>query len=190
MVFKSQSLKIFCHLLFLKDFLFCSRSLLMALLSIQGDWYLYFWLIYCKIYSAIIWLFSNHCRGADKVRSVITSGVSGQSPGGLQRVRTRRRRAPQQHRVKHIVALARRPSLRRIVMAPGASTAHAMMEDKEKALHGALATGKFSCFFFLFRIRVQFTVFVFFYCFGIKYSASIIIRDSSNSFQTYCLFSL
>ncbi|CAH0589166.1 unnamed protein product [Chrysodeixis includens] len=112
----------------------------MALLSIQGDWYLYFWLIYCKIYSAIIWLFSNHCRGADKVRSVITSGVSGQSPGGLQRVRTRRRRAPQQHRVKHIVALARRPSLRRIVMAPGASTAHAMMEDKEKTLHGALAT--------------------------------------------------
>ncbi|XP_050549702.1 6-phosphofructo-2-kinase/fructose-2,6-bisphosphatase isoform X1 [Spodoptera frugiperda] len=115
-------------------------SLLMALLSIQGDWYLYIWLIYCKIYSAIIWLFSNHCRGADKVRSVITSGVSGQSPGGLHRVRTRRRRAPQQHRVKHIVALARRPSLRRIVMAPGASTAHTMMEDKEKILNGALAT--------------------------------------------------
>ncbi|KAJ8714940.1 hypothetical protein PYW08_004921 [Mythimna loreyi] len=112
----------------------------MALLSIQGDWYLYFWLIYCKIYSAIIWLFSNHCRGADKVRSVITSGVSGQSPTGLHRVRPRRRRAPQQHRVKHIVALARRPSLRRIVMAPGASTAHTMMEDKEKIFHGALAT--------------------------------------------------
>lgn len=122
---------------------FCSRSLLMALLSIQGDWYLYFWLIYCKIYSAIIWLFSNHCRGADKVRSVITSGVSGQSPTGLHRVRPRRRRAPQQHRVKHIVALARRPSLRRIVMAPGASTAHTMMEDKEKILQGALATGEF-----------------------------------------------
>lgn len=115
----------------------------MALLSIQGDWYLYLWLIYCKIYSAIIWLFGNHCRGSDKVRSVITAGVSGQSPGGLQRVRTRRRRAQQNHRVKHIVALARRPSLRRIVMAPGASTAHAMMEDKEKALHGALATGEF-----------------------------------------------
>ncbi|XP_075980057.1 6-phosphofructo-2-kinase/fructose-2,6-bisphosphatase-like isoform X2 [Anticarsia gemmatalis] len=111
----------------------------MALLSIQGGWYLYFWLIYCKIYSAIIWVFGNHCRGSDKARSVITTGVSGQSPGGLQRVRTRRRRA-QQNRVKHIVALARRPSLRRIVMAPGASTAHTMMEDKEKALHGALAT--------------------------------------------------
>lgn len=137
-----KSFEFFCNFLIAQSF--CFRSLLMALLSIQGDWYLYFWLIYCKIYSAIIWLFSNHCRGADKVRSVITSGVSGQSPGGLQRVRTRRRRAPQQHRVKHIVALARRPSLRRIVMAPGASTAHAMMDDKEKALHGALATGKFS----------------------------------------------
>ncbi|KAJ8712203.1 hypothetical protein PYW07_005045 [Mythimna separata] len=123
-----------------EEFSHRSRSLLMALLSIQGDWYLYFWLIYCKIYSAIIWLFSNHCRGADKVRSVITSGVSGQSPAGLHRVRPRRRRAPQQHRVKHIVALARRPSLRRIVMAPGASTAHTMMEDKEKMFQGALAT--------------------------------------------------
>lgn len=121
----------------------------MALLSIQGDWYLYFWLIYGKIYSAIIWLFSNHCRGADKVRSVITSGVSGQSPAGIHRVRPRRRRAPQQHRVKHIVALARRPSLRRIVMAPGASTAHTMMEDKEKILNGALASGKFIVLTFL-----------------------------------------
>lgn len=111
----------------------------MALLSIQGDFYLYFWLIYCKIYSAIIWLLGNHCRGSDKTRSVITSVAGGQSPGGFQRVRTRRRRA-QQNRVKHIVALARRPSLRRIVMAPGANTAHAMMEDKEKTLHGALAT--------------------------------------------------
>ncbi|KAH9633900.1 hypothetical protein HF086_002931 [Spodoptera exigua] len=126
------------------------RSLLMALLSIQGDWYLYIWLIYCKIYSAIIWLFSNHCRGTDKARSVITSGVGGQSPGGLHRVRTRRRRAPQQHRVKHIVALARRPSLRRIVMAPGASTAHTMMEDKEKILNGALATGEFIVFLTIF----------------------------------------
>jgi hypothetical protein len=122
--------------------LFCFRSLLMALLSIQGDWYIYFWLIYCKIYSAIIWLFGNHCRGADKVRSVITAGVGVQSPGGLHRVRTRRRRPQQQHRSKHIIALARRPSLRRIVMAPGASAAHAMMEDKEKTLHGPLATGK------------------------------------------------
>ena len=141
--------RILCHfrnVRFPDPFSFCSRSLLMALLSIQGDWYLYFWLIYCKIYSAIIWLFSNHCRGADKVRSVITSGVSGQSPAGLHRVRTRRRRAPQQHRVKHIVALARRPSLRRIVMAPGASTAHTMMEDKEKILNGALATGEFIVF--------------------------------------------
>lgn len=106
----------------------------MALLSIQGDWYLYIWLVYCKIYSAFIWLFGNHCRGADKVRSVITAGVNGQSPGGLHRVRTRRRKSQQLHRTKHIVALARRPSLRRIVMAPGASTAHAMMEDKEKVL--------------------------------------------------------
>lgn len=110
----------------------------MALLSIRGDWYLYIWLIYCKIYSAFIRLFGNHCRGADKVHSVITAGVNGQSPGGLHRVRTRRRKSQQQHRTKHIVALARRPSLRRIVMAPGASTAHAMMEDKEKVL----ATGE------------------------------------------------
>ncbi|CAB3253164.1 unnamed protein product [Arctia plantaginis] len=88
----------------------------------------------------IVWLFGNHCRGSDKARSVITTGVGGQSPGGLQRVRTRRRKAQQNYRVKHIVALARRPSLRRIVMAPGAHSAHAMMEDKEKALHGALAT--------------------------------------------------
>ncbi|XP_049876061.1 6-phosphofructo-2-kinase/fructose-2,6-bisphosphatase-like [Pectinophora gossypiella] len=115
----------------------------MALLSAQphSDWYTYFWLIYCKIYSAIIWLVGNHCRGADKSRVVITAGVGSQSPSGLHRVRTRRRKPQQQHRVRHIVvALARRPSLRRIVMAPGASTAHAMMEDKEKALHGALAS--------------------------------------------------
>lgn len=116
----------------------------MALLSnhIQGDWYIYFWLIYSKIYSAVIWLVGNHCRGADKGRSVITAGVSGQSPSGFHRVRTRRRKPQQQHRAKHIVALTRRPSLRRIVMAPGASTAHTMMEDKEKALHGALASGE------------------------------------------------
>lgn len=56
-------------------------------------------------------------------------------------MRTRRRKA-QQYRAKHIVALARRPSLRRIVMAPGASAAHAMMEDKEKTLHGTLAAGE------------------------------------------------
>ncbi|XP_026321564.1 6-phosphofructo-2-kinase/fructose-2,6-bisphosphatase-like isoform X2 [Hyposmocoma kahamanoa] len=114
----------------------------MALLShIQSEWYkLYFWLIYCKIYSAVIWLVGNHCRGADKNRSVITAGVSGQSPSGLHRVRTRRRKSQQHHRSKHIVALARRPSLRRIVMAPGASTAHAMLEDKEKALQGSLAS--------------------------------------------------
>lgn len=124
----------------------------MALLShIQSDWYtLYFWLIYCKIYSAIIWLVGNHCRGADKSRSVITAGVGGQSPSGLHRVRTRRRKLQQQHRTKHIVALARRPSLRRIVMAPGASTTHAMMEDKEKALHGSLASGALQLFFFAF----------------------------------------
>lgn len=113
----------------------------MALLCIQGDWHFYIWLIYCKIYSAIIRLFGNHCRGADKARSVITAGVGVQSPGGLHRVRTRRRRSQQLHR-KHVVALARRPSLRRIVMAPGASAAHAMMEDKEKTLHGALASGQ------------------------------------------------
>ncbi|CAK1555879.1 unnamed protein product [Leptosia nina] len=112
-------------------------SLLMALLSIRGDWYLFFWLIYCKVYSAIIWLVGNHCRG-DKARSVISAGVGGQSPGGLHRVRTRRKK-PQQHRVKHTVALVRRPSLRKTIMAPGASPAHAMMEDKEKALHCALA---------------------------------------------------
>ncbi|KAJ2945509.1 hypothetical protein O0L34_g323 [Tuta absoluta] len=111
----------------------------MAFFSIhlQSDWYTFFWLIYCKIYSAIIWLVGNHCRGADKSRSVITAGVVGQSPSGLHRVRTRRRKPQPQHRIKHVVALARRPSLRRIVMAPGASTAHAMMEDKEKTLHGA-----------------------------------------------------
>lgn len=114
----------------------------MALLRIQGDWHIFIWLIYCKIYSAIIWLFGNHCRGADKARSVITAGAGVQSPGGLHRVRTRRRKSQQQHRSKHIVALARRPSLRRIVMAPGASAAHAMMEDKEKTLHGAIATGQ------------------------------------------------
>ncbi|KAL4710905.1 hypothetical protein ACJJTC_002535 [Scirpophaga incertulas] len=112
----------------------------MALLSSRGDWYIYFWLIYCKIYLAIVGVFSNHCRGTDKVHSVITAGVSVvQSPGGLHRVRTRRRRPLQQHRSK-LVALARRPSLRRIVMAPGASAVHAMMEDKEKTLHRPLAS--------------------------------------------------
>lgn len=121
--------------------LFCFRSLLMAFLRVQGDWYIYIWLIYCKICSAIIWVFGNHCRGADKVRSVITAGVGVQSPAGLHRLRTRRRRSQHQHRTK-LVALARRPSLRRIVMAPGANAAHAMMEDKEKTLHGALASGK------------------------------------------------
>lgn len=109
---------------------------LMALLSIRGDWYLYIWLIYRKIYSAVIWLLGNHCR-SDKGRSVISVGVSSQSIGSLHRVRSRRRKS-QQHRVKHI-ALVRRPSLRRIVMAPGASTAHTMIEDKEKAL----SNGKF-----------------------------------------------
>ncbi|VVC93248.1 unnamed protein product [Leptidea sinapis] len=109
----------------------------MALLCIRGDWYLYFWLIYCKVYSAIIWFVGNHCRGSDKARSVISGSVGNQSPSGLPRVRTRRRK-PQQHKVKHIVALVRRPSLRRIVMAPGAA-AHAMMEDKAKTLNGALA---------------------------------------------------
>ncbi|KAL0871037.1 hypothetical protein ABMA27_004846 [Loxostege sticticalis] len=111
----------------------------MALLRVQGDWYIFIWLIYCKIYSVIIWVFGNHCRGADKARSVITAGVGEQSPAGLHRVRTRRRRSQHQHRTK-LVALARRPSLRRIVMAPGANAAHAMMEDKEKTLHGALTT--------------------------------------------------
>lgn len=115
----------------------------MALLRVQGDWYIFIWLIYCKIYSVIIWVFGNHCRGADKARSVITAGVGEQSPAGLHRVRTRRRRSQHQHRTK-LVALARRPSLRRIVMAPGANAAHAMMEDKEKTLHGALTTGEFT----------------------------------------------
>lgn len=124
------------------NLLFCSRSLLMALLNIQGDWYIYVWLIYCKVYSAIIWLIGNHCRGADKVHSVITHAVVGQSAGSIHRARTRRRKIQQQHRSKHIVALARRPSLRRIVMAPGSSTAHTMMEDKENALHGALPAGE------------------------------------------------
>ncbi|XP_032518641.1 6-phosphofructo-2-kinase/fructose-2,6-bisphosphatase-like isoform X1 [Danaus plexippus] len=101
----------------------------MALLNIRGEWYLYIWIIYRKIYSAFIWLFGNHCR-VDKGRALISAGVARQSIGGLHRVRTRRRR--QQHR-KHVVALVRRPSVRRIVMAPGA-TAHAMMEDKEKIL--------------------------------------------------------
>ncbi|OWR41658.1 hypothetical protein KGM_215488 [Danaus plexippus plexippus] len=105
------------------------RSLFMALLNIRGEWYLYIWIIYRKIYSAFIWLFGNHCR-VDKGRALISAGVARQSIGGLHRVRTRRRR--QQHR-KHVVALVRRPSVRRIVMAPGA-TAHAMMEDKEKIL--------------------------------------------------------
>ncbi|XP_059057653.1 6-phosphofructo-2-kinase/fructose-2,6-bisphosphatase-like [Achroia grisella] len=108
----------------------------MALVSVQGEWYIYFWLLYCKIYSAIIWLFGNHCRGADKVRSVITGGTGVQSSGSIQRARTRRKKA-QQHRVKYIVALTRRSSARRIIMAPGASAAHVMMEDKEKTLHGA-----------------------------------------------------
>lgn len=114
----------------------------MALVSIKGDWYIYFWCLYCKIYSSIIWLFGNHCRGTDKVRSVISTGVVSQSASSLHRVRTRRKRTPQQHRSKHIVALTRRPSLRRIVMAPGSSTAHAMMEDKEKTLLGALPSGE------------------------------------------------
>lgn len=107
---------------------------MMALLRIQSDWYIYFWLLYCKIYSAIIWLFGNHCRGTDKARAVITSGIGGQSLGSLHRVRTRRKKTQQYHRTKHVVALARRPSYKRIVMAPGSSTAHAMMEDKEKLL--------------------------------------------------------
>lgn len=112
----------------------CSRSLLMALLSIRGDWYLYLWLIYRKIYSAVIWLVGNHCRG-DKSRAVISTGVGSQSLASLHRVRTRRRKPPQhQHRNKHIAVLVKKPSLRRTVMAPGPSTAHAMMEDKEKAL--------------------------------------------------------
>lgn len=113
----------------------CCRSLLMALLSIRGDWYLYLWLIYRKIYSAVIWLVGNHCRG-DKSRAVISAGISRhQSLASLHRVRTRRRKPPQhQHRNKHIAVLVKKPSLRRTVMAPGPSTAHAMMEDKEKAL--------------------------------------------------------
>ncbi|RVE45447.1 hypothetical protein evm_009882 [Chilo suppressalis] len=137
-----NQLPVYTHLLITtakEDFSYFKGSHLMALLSIRGDWYIYLWLIYCKVYSAIIWVFGNHCRGADKACSVITAGVSVQSPGGLHRVRTRRRKSQQQHRSKHIVALARRPSLRRIVMAPGASTAHAMMEDKEKTLHATVA---------------------------------------------------
>lgn len=122
-------------------FLICCRSL-MALVSIKGDWYIYFWCLYCKIYSSIIWWFGNHCHGTDKVHSVISTTVVGQSASSLHRVRMRKKRTPQQHRSKHIVALTRRPSLRRIVMAPGSSTAHAMMEDKEKALLGALPTGE------------------------------------------------
>lgn len=106
----------------------------MALLNIRSDWYLYIWLIYRKIYSVIIWLVGNHCQ-SDK-GSVISAGVS-QSSGSLHRVRTRRRK-PVQHR-KHVVALVRRSSLRRIVMAPGA-TAHAMMEDKEKILANGKST--------------------------------------------------
>lgn len=124
-------------------FVSCSR-LLMALVSVKGDWYIYFWCLYCKIYSSIIWLFGNHCHRTDKVRTVISTGDVGQSASSLHKVRTRRKRTPQQHRSKHIVALTRRPSLRRIVMAPGSSTAHAMMEDKEKALHGVLPAGE--CF--------------------------------------------
>lgn len=104
----------------------------MALLNIRGDWYLYFWLFYQKIYSAVIWLIGNHCRG-DKGRSVISNSLVGQSLGGLHKVRTRRRKT-QPHKPKHFVAVVRRPSLRRIVMAPGASTVHSMMEDKEKVL--------------------------------------------------------
>lgn len=128
----------------------------MALLSIQvqGDWYIYIWVIYCKIYSAIIWLIGNHCRGVDKSGSVITAGVGGQSPASLHRVRTRRRKPQQQHRAKHIVALARRPSLRRIVMAPGASTAHTMMEDKEKVFNGPLPSGESSLFAIPFYLLV------------------------------------
>lgn len=109
----------------------------MALLNIRGEWYLYIWIIYRKIYSAFIWLFGNHCR-VDKGRALISAGVARQSIGGLHRVRTRRRR--QQHR-KHVVALVRRPSVRRIVMAPGA-TAHAMMEDKEKILSNGMSYTK------------------------------------------------
>lgn len=128
------------------------RSLSMAL-SIRSDWYTYLWLIYCKIYSAIIKLAGNHCRrSADKAHSVITAGTAVQSPGGLQRVRAHRRRRThtqtQQHshlpgRVKHIVALTRRSSIRRIVMAPGSHTAQTMLEDKEKTLHGAFANGEY-----------------------------------------------
>ncbi|KAG7312263.1 hypothetical protein JYU34_001735 [Plutella xylostella] len=112
----------------------------MALQSIHQDWYSYLWLITLKIYSTVIRLIGEHCRRpADKNRLVITAGGSVQSPETLHRVRTYRKRKPVSPRVKHIVALTRRPSLRRIVMAPGASTAHAMMEDKEKAL-GPIAT--------------------------------------------------
>lgn len=120
----------------------------MALLSIQKDWYIYLWLIYCKISTAILRLVGNHCRHTtDKGRSVITAGVGSQSPGGLNRVRTHRRRRTHTLpvRVKHIVALARRPSIRRIVMAPGMHTPHAMLEDKEKTLQAALGAGK-CCF--------------------------------------------
>lgn len=119
----------------------------MALLSIRSDWYSYLWLLYVKIYSAIVRLVDNRCRrSADKTRSVISAVVGGQSPGGIHRARTHRRRrhsTTQHHiRVKHIVALTRRPSLRRIVMAPGASTAHTMMEDKEKTLNTVLGSGE------------------------------------------------
>lgn len=133
--------------------LYCSSPPSMALLSVQSHWYSYLWLLYVKIYSALLRLVNNHCRrSADKSRSVISAVVNGQSPGGIHKARTHRRRklsSSQQHvRVKHIVALTRRPSLRRIVMAPGASTAHAMMEDKEKTLNGVLNSGECSTSYF------------------------------------------
>lgn len=111
-------------------------------MALRSDWYTYLWLIYLKIYSALLRLVDNHCR-ADK-SLVITAGVSTQSPVSYHRARTHRRRRhsqSQQLRVKHIVALTRRPSIRRIVMAPGASTAVTMMEDKEKLI-GGLASGE------------------------------------------------
>lgn len=143
----------------------------MALLRIQSDWYIYFWLLYCKIYSAIIWLFGNHCRGTDKARAVITSGIGGQSLGSLHRVRTRRKKTQQYHRTKHVVALARRPSYKRIVMAPGASTAHAMMEDKEKLL----APGEIRFLFFSYCSKFE--------CIIINLTAR---RDMSSDFS-YCI---
>lgn len=117
----------------------------MALLNFKSNWYFYIWLIYCKISSAIIRLVSNQCRrSTDKSHCVISNRVAVQSTGGPNCARTHRRRRAQQSqhlpvRVKHIVALARRPSVRRVVMAPGTHTAHAMLEDKEKTLQAAFA---------------------------------------------------